>query len=53
MVTPDAGVYAPQTFFGLSTDTKPIGVPNGSDFVEMDTSKWYFFDAENQEWVGE
>ena len=43
---------------GLSTDTKPttIGedkVGNGSVFIEIDTQKMYFFDAENQEWIGE
>lgn len=43
---------------GLSTDTKPttIGedkIGNGSVFIEIDTQKMYFFDAENQEWKGE
>lgn len=37
--------------YGLSTDTKPTtGVMNGSSFVEMDTGKLYFFDAEGSEW---
>lgn len=36
----------------LSTDPKPtVGVPNGSIIEEMDTSKIYFFDAENVEWI--
>ena len=42
------------TFYGLSTDTKPTvdsGAGNGSAFIEMDTSKVYFFDAENSEWL--
>ena len=47
-------------FRGTSSDTKPITyidengderkVANGSVFIEMDTSKIYFFDYENQEW---
>ena len=41
------------TFFGLSTDTKPTGaeVANGSCFLEMDTSKIYFYDADNAQWL--
>lgn len=40
------------TYCGLSTDTpKPTeGVANGSAFIEMDTSKLYFFDAANATW---
>ena len=39
------------TYYGLSTDSKPTeGVGNGSAFIEMDTSKVYFFDAGNSEW---
>lgn len=44
------------TFFGLSSDTKPITVfgdgvlENGSAFVEMDTATVYFYDAENAGW---
>ena len=43
---------------GLSSDTKPteIGttkIDNGSVFIEMDTQKIFFFDAENEEWKGE
>ena len=40
------------TYSGLSTDTpKPTeGVANGSVFIEMDTSKLYFFDAANATW---
>lgn len=41
-----------QTFFGLSTNTKPtIGIPNGSLFIEMDTSTMYFFDAAGEQWI--
>ena len=39
-----------ETLFGLSTDDKPTTVGNGSAFVEMDTGKLYFFDAENTTW---
>lgn len=40
------------TYYGLSTDSKPTeGVGNGSAFIEMDTSKVYFFDAGNSEWL--
>lgn len=37
---------------GLSTDTKPTtGVSNMSSFIEADTGKIYFYDANNKEWV--
>lgn len=26
---------------GLSSDTKPTNVPDGSTFIETDTKKWY------------
>lgn len=36
---------------GLSTDKKPVkNVTNGSTFLEMDTSKVYIFDKENETW---
>lgn len=39
------------TITGLSTDTKPtVGVQNGSAFIEMDTSKIYFFDEAGATW---
>lgn len=58
MITPDYGAQLidgryvrPVTFFGLSTDTKPTDyIANGSVFIEMDTSKVYFFDAANSQW---
>lgn len=36
----------------LSTDTKPTDgqIANGSDAIEMDTSKIYFFDEDNATW---
>ena len=39
-----------QTFFGLSTDSKPTDVANGSCFLEMNTGKIYFYDAANSTW---
>jgi hypothetical protein len=40
---------------GLSADTKPTEINgqtigNGSCFIEMDTGKIYFFDAESETW---
>lgn len=40
---------------GLSTDEKPTEIDgneivNGCIFIEMDTSKIYFYDAENEQW---
>ena len=38
---------------GLSTDEKTThGVLNGSSFFEMDTGNVYFFDEENDVWLG-
>lgn len=36
--------------YGLSGDTKPIDVKNGSVFMEMDTGKVSIFDEENKKW---
>ena len=36
---------------GLSTDTKPKKASNGAMFVEMDTQKVFFYDAENKRWI--
>ena len=40
---------------GLSDDTKPTTIDgkelaNGSVFIEIDTQKILFFDAENEQW---
>lgn len=35
---------------GLSTDQKPTNCPNGSTFLEMDTSKVFAFDKANTQW---
>ena len=39
------------TLFGLSTDTKPLDVNNGTCFLEIDSSTIYFFDAEEETWI--
>lgn len=41
-----------ENYFGKSTDTKPTGdtVGNGSAFIEMDSGKLYFYDADGAEW---
>ena len=42
----------PDTLFGLSTDSKPTeNVANGAKFIEMDTSKVYFFDLDSTTWL--
>lgn len=50
--TIDGVVSVNSTLFGLSTDTKPTGaaVANGSCFLELDSSKIYFYDADNAQW---
>ena len=35
---------------GLSTDTKPIDVGNGSIYIEIDTGTIFMFDAQNKQW---
>lgn len=35
---------------GLSTDSKPTIVANGSEFFEMDTGSTYMFDEEGAVW---
>lgn len=35
---------------GLSTDTKPSGITNGSTFLEIDTGTRYMYDEEGDEW---
>ena len=39
-------------FAGLSTDEKPTAnLLTGSIFIEVDTSKAYFFDEESESWL--
>lgn len=41
-----------KTYCCLSTDTKPTtGITNGSQCLEMDTNKIYFFDQDNSTWL--
>lgn len=42
----------PGKLFGLSTDVKPTAnTANGAKFIEMDTSKVYFFDLDSTTWL--
>lgn len=36
---------------GLSTDTKPTNIANGSTFREMDTGTTYYFDEDGTAWI--
>lgn len=36
---------------GLADDNKPTTAPNGSDFLEIDTGKTWYFDADSGDWV--
>lgn len=36
---------------GLSSDTKPTSPPNGSDFLEIDTGKVWYFDEDSGDWL--
>ena len=51
MVTKVTAYERPILLFWLSTDEKPTDVLNGSMFVEMDTSKYYFFSGQTNEWL--
>lgn len=62
MITQDGVMYftngSPRTivtFYGLSSDTKPItNIVNGSKFIEIDTGTEYYFNAAAEagsEWV--
>ena len=51
-------IYTPKVFgnqhieaYGLSTDEKPMDMPNASPFMEMDTGKIFLFDEENAAWL--
>ncbi len=50
MITITGGAWV-REYTGLSTDEKPTDdIPNGSTFLEMDTSDVYAYDAENAQW---
>lgn len=40
-----------QSLVGLSTDSKPTDVGNGSTFFEMNTSKVFMFNEAASSWV--
>lgn len=47
----NSGNDAVWELYGLSTDEKPVeGIPNGSQFVEMDTGSFFLFDSEGGKW---
>ena len=46
----DGKYMSAQTFYGLSTDTKPTSCGNGSCYIAVDTGVGFFYDAENSEW---
>ena len=46
-----AGLGIATEYYGLSTDTKPSEVPNGSTFLEMNTGNVYIYDAANGAWL--
>lgn len=51
MITPNPAIIGKVEVFGLSTDSKPTdNVKNGMIFIEMDTSKIYFYDEANHQW---
>ena len=69
MITPSVYKFnekymSAETLYGLSTDTKPVDVGNGSVFIEIDNvgkkdesgnavNAVYCFDAENSKWYPE
>ena len=50
MVTKVSALDQPMEAYGLSTDEKPLDMPNASRFIEMDTGKIFLFDEENTVW---
>lgn len=40
----------PRSYWGLSSDPKPVGVANGSKFAEINTGNVFCYDAENNVW---
>lgn len=55
LVNTDVSPMVPRSceMVGLSTDTKPTGVSvgNGWSYIEMDTGKVFFYNAEDEEWL--
>ena len=44
----------PPVYYGLSTDTKPTGMPNenGAKFIEIDTHAEFYYDEKGSQWHG-
>lgn len=51
MITQVLNENSTQTFYCLSTDTKPTSADNGSDLYEIDTGKSYKFNEATSAWV--
>lgn len=51
MITQVLNENSTQTFYCLSTDTKPTYADNGSDLYEIDTGKSYKFNEATSAWV--
>ena len=45
-------IHRAPRYAGLSTDVKPLNVPNGAQYVEIDTGGVYSFDASTGTWHG-
>lgn len=50
MITNNTSYIKRAKLYGLSSDVKPTDLPNASTFLEIDTSKKYWYDAESSEW---
>lgn len=51
-IRPDGDVCKVATYYGKSTDVKPIDdIQNADVFYEMDTRAVYLFDEEGKEWL--
>ena len=51
MVTLKRSLGEINEYYGLSTDEKPVYVPNASTFYEMDTASVYMYSAATDEWL--
>lgn len=51
MVTLKRSLGQTNEYYGLSTDDKPIDVPNASTFYEMDTTSVYMFSEATHQWL--
>jgi len=52
MITYNQTGYGTASYNGLSTDVKPTaGLENGTEFYEINTGDYYYWDEENSQWV--